>query len=464
MHARQAVRETPGPPAHWFWGSLRELREPLGFLLYCASTYGDVVRLRYGIAVDVFRRQPGSAGYLLNDPADIKHVLVTNQRNYPKMPMPPAGRQVFGKGLITSEDPLHLKQRRMMQPYFHRQQIATYAGIMTEKTKEMLEGWKEGDTFDVASEMTRLALLIVCKALFSTEVKEEVDELGRLVTIGQYHITNQYRYLPVPGFIPTRANREFSKGLKRLDETILRIIRTRRAEGGGAEGGGADDLLSALLQARDEDGRAMSDRQLRDEVLNLFLAGHETTANALAWTWYLLAKHPDVEERLLDELREALGGQVPSAADLLNLTYAEMVLSEAMRIYPPGWALQTRTALRDDTLPSGSVIPVGRDAILSPYVTHRNPRFFPEPERFDPERFRPQAREALPAFAYFPFGGGSRSCIGESFAKMEALLILSMVAQRFKMTLLPGQTIAPEPLITLRPKNGISVRLSRRNL
>lgn len=446
-----------GPPAHWLLGCLPEFRrDPLGFLLKCAS-YGDVVKLQYGVAGNLMRRRRAAAGYLLNHPDNIKHVLVINQRNYPKMPFPPAARRVFGQGLLTSEDPLHLKQRRMMQPFFYHQRIATYAQAMTDKTEQLLEGWQEGATVDVAREMMRLTLTIVCKALFSIDLPQEVDELAEVITVGQHHITHQYFSFPVPEFIPTRRNREFRKGLLLLNKMIYGMIHARRTSDKKPE-----DLLSTLLDARDQDGSAMSDEQIRDEVLTLFLAGHDTTANALAWTWYLLSQHSEVEARLLAELKEVLGGRTPSFPDLSKLVYTRMVFDEAMRIYPPVWAVQTRTALREDRLPTGTTIPAGADVIISPYVLHHNPRYFPDPDRFDPERFNPAVKQERPEYAYFPFSGGTRSCIGEPFARMEGILLLAGIAQRFKMTLLPGQTIVPEAMVTLRPKNGVLVRLSKR--
>jgi cytochrome P450 len=450
-------KDPPGPSGHWFFGTISEFRsDPLGFIRRSA-VYGDVVKLRYGLAADLFMRRRGTAAYLLSDPADIKYVLATHQKNYERLWVP-AAKRVFGSGLLASEDPLHMRQKRVMQPYFHQQRIKGYADVMVLKTEALMARWEDGTTVDLAEEMMRLTLQIVCNVLFSMELSDETEALRDAVTVGQYHITRQYRSflsLVTPEFIPTRNNRAFRKAMQRLDETISGLIDLRR---GGEE---KPDLLSMLLHAQDEDGSGMSDPQLRDEVLTLFLAGHETTANAIAWTGYLLSQHPGVESALLAELREVLGGRSPSPADLPKLVYAEAVFSEAMRLYPPAYIV-IRRALNDDTLPSGFTFPAGSDLFMCQYWVHRDPRFFPDPERFDPDRFLAETKDERPAFSYFPFGGGSKMCIGESFARMEGVLLLATMAQRFQMTLVPGQTIAPEPLVTLRPKNGVRVRLTRR--
>ena len=451
-------KPTDGPRANWLLGVLPEFRHDiLGFLLDCTKKYGDIVRLPYGIAGDLIKRRRGASAYLLNDPADVKHALVTNQSNYQRIWVP-AAREVFGQGLLTSEDPLHLKHRRMMQPFFHHQRIEAYSQIMTEKTEQLLKYWQEGSTVDVSKEMMQLTLAIVCKTLFGMDLTEEVRELANVIAVGQHHITLQYRSwvaLFTPRFMPTRRNRQFRRAGQQLNQTIYGMIHARRTKGDSP-----NDLMSMLLNARDQDGSAMNDEQVRDEAMTLFLAGHDTTANALAWAWYLLAQHPDAESRLQAELKETLGGRTPSFADVSRLVYTGMIFAETMRLYPPAYIL-VRTALHDDTLPSGVSIPAGTDIFMCQYVAHRNPRYFPNPERFDPERFNPAVKQNRPDYAYFPFGGGSRMCIGEPFAKMEGILILAAIAQNFKLSLLPGQTIVPEPLVTLRPRNGILMRLSK---
>ncbi len=449
------------PPTNWLLGCVPEFRrDALGTLMKYAMC-GDVVKVPYGLIVDLVKRRRGTAAYLLNHPDDIKHVLVTNDRNYRRIEFPPAAKRVFGRGLIISEDPLHRKQRRMIQPYFHRQRIVSYAEIMVQKTRQHIQGWHDGATVNVAREMMQLTLSVACKAFFNMDLTDKTNELTQAVTVGQHHITRQFRSFTAmltPEFIPTKNNVQFGKAIRKLDHTILGIIQTRRASGERP-----NDVLSMLLDARDEEDHPMSDQQVRDEALTLFLAGHDTTANALAWTCYLLAQHPEVEARLLDELKRVLNGQPPSAADVPKLIYTEMVFSEAIRLYPPAYLL-SRTALGDDRFPCGVGIPAGADVWLCPYVIHRDSRFFPDPERFDPERFSEKSKKDRHPYAYFPFGGGSRMCIGESFAEMEGVLLIATIAQHFQMMLLPGQTIVPEPLVTLRPKNGILMQLSKRRV
>lgn len=450
----------PQVPTHWLFGCVPEFRKDALDALMNYATYGDVVKVRYGLLVDLIKRQRGTAAYLLSHPEDIKHVLATNDRNYRRIEFPPAAKRVFGQGLITSEDPLHRKQRRMTQPYFHRQRIVSYAEIMVQKTQQHIQGWRDGATVNVAQEMMQLTLSVACKAFFNMDLTDKTNELTRAVTVGQHHIIRQFRSfiaMLTPEFIPTKNNVRFRKAIRKLDDTIYGIIQTRRASGERP-----NDVLSMLLDARDEEGHPMSDQQVRDETLTLFLAGHDTTANALSWTWYLLSRHPEVESRLLGELKEVLSGRLPTVADVPKLVYTEMVFAEALRLYPPGYLL-SRTALGNDLLPGGITIPQGADVWLCPYLVHRDPRVWPEPERFDPERFNPEAKEGRHLYAYFPFGGGSRMCIGESFAKMEGVLLIATIAQRFKMTLLSGQTVVPEPLVTLRPKHGVQVQLCKRS-
>ena len=454
--------EPSGPRGNLFLGCLPEFRRDiLGFLLDCAKKYGEVVRLPYGLAGILIKGRKNASAYLLSNPADIEHVLVSRQSNYQRLWVP-AAKQVFGRGLLTSEDPLHLKQRRMMQPAFHQQRIAAYADTMVDKTEQLLEHWQDETTVDLAEEMRRLTLAIVCKTLFDADLTEDVRNLTDSVAVGQHHITLQYRSLVAlftPRFLPTPGNLEFRKAGEQLNGMIYEMIRARRNRNEKSEK--SNDLLSMLVNVRDEEGNRMDVEQIRDETMTLFLAGHDTTANALAWTWYLISQHRDVEFRLLAELNEVLGGRAPAFADIPKLVYTGMIFSEAMRLYPPAYIL-VRTALHDDCLPSGAAIPAGADIFMSQYLVHRNPRYFPDPGRFDPERFNPLIKRDWPDYAYFPFGGGSRICIGEPFARMEGVLLIAAIAQHFKMILIPGQAIVPEPLVTLRPKHGIRMMLIKR--
>ncbi len=465
----ESVRQSPtppsAPPSHWLFGVAGQFRDNAGFLAFLldgVQKYGDVVKMEYGLIGDLLRRRRRSASYFLNDPTDIKHVLVTNQKNYPKdlnaVSNTPAVKKVFGRGLLLSNDPFHLKQRRIMQPFFNHQPIASYADMMIEKTKKVLESWKEGLTLDLSHEISQLTMAIATKAFFNIELSDQSDEFSRAVRLGQRTLAESFfswvSYLPFSLYFPTKLNRDLRQVVLLLDGTISAAIARRRA---GKESG--SDLLSALLNAQDEEGTAMNDRQLRDEIVTLFLAGHETTANALSFALYLLSQHPDVEAKLLEELRSVLGDSAPSFDRLPRLTYTEMVFAEALRLYPPAWILQPRVAREGETLPSGTTICAGDVLVLIPYITHRNPKFFPDPERFDPGRFTPEACAGRPEYAYFPFSGGSRSCIGERFAKMEGVLLLAMIARQFKMTLSQNQTVVPNPLFTLCPKNGVWMRM-----
>ncbi len=426
-----------------------------------------MVKIEYGLIGDLLRGRRNSAAYFLNDPTDIKHVLVTNQKNYPKdlniISHPPPVKKIFGKGLLFSNDPLHLKQRRMMQPFFNHQQIASYADMMIEKTGTVLESWKDGMEMEISSEIGQLTMSIATRAFFNIEFSDQLDEFSRAVRMGQHVLAKSFfspiSFLPFSLSFPTKLNRDLRQVVALLDGTISDAIARRRA----ADESGPD-LLSALLNARDDDQIAMSDQQLRDEIATLFLAGHETTANALSFAFYLLSQHSDVEARLLDELHWVLGDSAPSFDLLPHLTYTGQVFSEALRLYPPAWILQSRVARESDTLPSGTTIPAGDVLVIVPYITHRNPKLFSDPERFDPERFTKEACADRAEYAYFPFSGGSRNCIGERFAKMEGVLLLATIAKQFKMTLSPNQTVAPNPLFTLCPKNGVLMWIKRRML
>ena len=317
--------------------------------------------------------------------------------------------------------------------------------------------WRNGDTVDMSHEMTRLTLGIVAKTLFDADVESEADEIGEAMTcIMQMFNLLMYPFAELLESLPLPQIRRYHRMHARLDATIYRFIEERRHSG---EDRG--DLLSMLLIAQDdEDGTGgMSDRQVRDEALTLFLAGHETTANALAWTWYLLSQHPEVEEKLHTELKNALHGRPPSFDDIPSLPYTEMVIAESIRLYPPAWGIGRR-ALADQPL-GKYVIPANAIVLISPFVTHRDARFFPDPLRFDPERWSPEAKESRPQYAYIPFGGGTRRCIGEGFAWAEGILVLATLASRWKARLMDGSIVEPKALITLRPKFGMRMSLER---
>ena len=423
-------------------------RDPLTFLSGLASRHGDVVRIPIGREVL----------HLLNHPDLIRDVLVTNQRNFKKGRGLERAKLLLGEGLLTSEGEAHLRQRRMMQPAFHRQRIAAYGDIMRDYAARRASRWRDRAAFDLHAEMMALTMAIVGRTLFGADVEEEAPEVGEALA-ASFEAFNFSFFLPFGDLLerlPLPSTRRFKRGRARLDETIYRIIANRRRAATDT-----GDLLSMLLLSRDEegDGAAMSDVQLRDEVMTLFLAGHETTANALTWTWYLLARHPEVEQRLHAEV-DALP-EDPSAADLGRLPYTRMVLSESMRLFPPAWIIGRRALGPFDA--GGHAIPARSIVIVSPWVTQRDRRWFPDPERFDPDRWRPEAIAERPKFSYFPFGGGTRICIGEQFAWMEGILALATIARRWRLRLVAGHDVKVQPIITLRPKHGVMVEAERRS-
>lgn len=425
-------------------------RDPINFIQRIARDYGDISYFRMG-PQDV---------YFLNHPDYVKDVLVTHQQNFTKGRALQRSKRLLGEGLLTSEGEFHRRQRRLAQPAFHRQQIMTYGAAMTAYAERMRAGWSDGETLNISQEMMRLTLAIVGKTLFDTDVEAEADEIGdALTTI--VHLFNAM-LLPFSELLeklPLPQKRRFEKAKQRLDATIYRMIEERRLSG---EDRG--DLLSMLLGARDEeaDGTGMTDKQVRDEALTIFLAGHETTANALTWTWYLLSEHPEVEAKLHAEIDSVLEQKrLPTLEDMPQLRYTEMVLAESMRLYPPAWAIG-RLSINEHEI-GGYVIPPRALVLVSPYVMHRDARFFPEPERFDPERWTPEARESRPQFSYFPFGGGARRCIGEGFARMEGILLIATLAQHWRLRHVPDHPVALHAAITLRPKHGMLMKLEKRS-
>ena len=451
-----SAKTVPGPPAN-FLGLLRFLafgspRDLLGFYMDAAKTYGDIVHFGSG----------SFSTYFLVHPDYIKHVLQDNNRNYPKKNrFNDMLKPLAGESLLTSDGEVWRQRRRMSQPSFHRERIAGFATSMTDATQAMLERWEplaeQRQPFDVGREMQRITLSIVGRALFSADISGDTDEMGQAVTEIFQHFNHRFTHpLSLPESVPTPRNRRFHKAIERLDAVAYRLIAEhRQAETEYA------DLLSMLIAARDEEtGEGLNDQQIRDEVGTFLGAGHETTAVTLAWTWYLLSKHPEVERKLHAEVDAVLEGRVPTIADIPQLSYTKMVIQETMRLYPPAWAL-SRGILNDDEI-DGYRIPAGALMALSPYVTHRHADFWDNPEGFDPERFTPEQIAERPRYAYFPFGGGPRQCIGNEFALMEAQLIVAMVAQKYRLHLVPGQRIEPEPIFTLRPSSSVQVTLHAR--
>lgn len=437
-------REPPGESRPW--SSILALRnDPLGYMERIAARYGDLAHLRVGPYKVVF----------VNHPDLVHEVLVAKDASFIKGRALDQTRDVFGKGLLTSEGEFHKRQRRLIQPAFHRRRIEGYADAMATDAAAAAARWRDGETVDVSREMTRLTLRIVARTLFSVDVEEEsAREVGRALDA----LVDAFSVVAVLGSVirklPLPSVRRANKARETLDALIYRMIAERRRTGGG------EDLLSLLLAARDEDGSAMDDRQVRDEAMTLFLAGHETTANALAWSWYLLAGHPEAEARFHAEVDSVLGDRLPGAADLPSLPVTRQVFAEAMRLYPPAWAV-SRRAIEPVTI-GGYPVPAGSGVLASQWTLHRDPRFFPDPLAFRPERWTEELEAGLPKLAYFPFGGGPRICIGMGFAWMEGILLLATLGRRWRMRLVSGQRVEPHPRITLRPKNGVLVTLERR--
>jgi len=439
--------QPPGPKGHWLKGNLAEFRrDSLGFITHCAREYGDIVSLKLG----------PKRVYLLNHPDLIEQVLVTQNRNFIKHFITRLLQRILGEGLLNSEADTWLRQRRLAQPAFHRSRIEAYGRVMVEFTENMLRSWKEGESRDIHVEFMRLALGIVAKTLLNADAAGEANTVASALEFLLKDFLYRWETLvPVPRWVPTPHNLRCKRARRSLEGTIYKYIRQGRAA--GVDRG---DLLSMLLQVRDEDGSGMSDLQLRDQVMTLFLAGHETTANSLSWTWYLLAQHPEVEAKLTKELQDVLGGRPPTVADLPRLRYTDYVVCESMRLYPPVFAFG-REALHACKL-GGYEIPAGATVIMSQWIMHRHPRYFDNPEGFHPDRWANGLLQRISKYVYFPFGGGPRICIGNTFAMMEASLVLATLAQHYRFTLLPEPPVVPWPAVTLRPRHGIRARLQKR--
>jgi cytochrome P450 len=436
-------------PPHGLLGLLPELsRDALGLLTRCTRDYGDFVRVRLGL----------SRAVLIGHPGLVEEVLVTRNHDFRKNLGARRLGSLLGNGLVLSEGELWLRQRRLMQPAFHRQRIGAMADTMVGCAVATLEGWQAGDIRDVAQEMTELTLQIVGRTLFGTDVGEDL----RRIRNSSQAITKHFRsrlftlMILVPDSIPTPGNVRYSRAVRDLERLVHRITTERRASGRHG-----DDLLGMLLAASDDDGRGMTDRQLRDEVMTLLLAGHDTTALALTWAWVLLAQHPGAEARLHAEIDAAVGRRLPAAADVARLSYIEHVMNETLRLYPTAWAIG-REAVRDTEI-GGQPVARGTTVLMSPWVIHRDPRFYDAPDEFRPERWSDGLATRLPRYAYVPFGAGQRVCIGSGFAQLEAMLLLTTVAQRFRLELAdPSQPVEPLPVVTLRARRPVCMKLSAR--
>jgi cytochrome P450 len=432
----------PGPKGRLLRGYLPEFRrDPTGLLTQVAREWGAIARLQLG-PYDF---------YLLSHPDYIEQVLVTQNKLFVKGRGLEAAEPVLGQGLLSSEGDFWRRQRRLAQPAFHRSRIHEYGRTMVDFALQHMAGWQDGGEYDIAREMMHLTLAIAAKTLFSTDVSNEADIVGdALTTTMESFKTRSRRIVRIPNSWPLPSNIRARRAVAQLDSVIYKIIAQRRASGEDT-----GDLLSMLMHAVDEDGSQMTPKQLRDEAMTLFLAGHETTANAMAWTWYLLAQHPAAEAKLQQELDQVLGDRPPTPDDLPNVPYAQAVIEESMRLYPPAWLLGRLSAEPFEV--GGYQLPANTQVLMSQWVMHRHPRYFEEPDKFSPERWLGGLAKRLPAYAYFPFGGGPRICIGKPFALMETGLLLATIARRWQFRLVEGHPVELEPVITLRPKHGIKV-------
>ncbi|HUP01079.1 MAG TPA: cytochrome P450 [Gemmatimonadota bacterium] len=437
----------PGPPGHFLLGHLPEFaRDTLGFVEAAARGYGDIVRFRLA----------GRTAYLLNDLDAIEHVLVTDHRNFIKHTFFWRHvRAIFGAGLLTNEGDFWLRQRRLIQPAFHHERIAGYGRIMVEYTERRLARWRDGDTFDVRAEMNSLTFEIVARSLFDAEVAAEVEEIGEAFNTGIEQIAARFRRpYRIPDRVPTPGNRRYRRAVARMDALIYRIIAEHRDRGAGG-----DDLLSVLMRVRDDEDRPMSEEQLRDETITMLLAGHETTALALTWTWWLLSQHPAAAGRLEVELDAVLAGRPPRVEDLPRLAWTEAVVKESLRLYPPAYSFG-REALQECKI-AGYRVPAGTTLFIFPWVLHRDARWYDDPLAFRPERWADGFEDRLPRYAYLPFGSGPRLCIGRGFAMIEAVLIVAAIARRFRIEW-AAEPPRPFTSITLRPTGGLRAQIRAR--
>ena len=446
--ARSSYRFPPGFQRNLLWFALRKFRpaNPILLFQHLAATYGDIAHYKIGPHRIVF----------LNHPEYIREVLVVQNDNFIKERTVQRTKMLLGEGMITSEGAAHRAQRLAAQPAFHRQRIGEYGGIIAEEAARIRDSWRGGERRDIAIDMMHLTLNVVARTLFATDLRQEVYELAAAINriMGLYNFlvmlpaAEWLVHLRPPGLAA------FVKARRRIDAVIYRMIEAHQSS--CLDRGSLLDLMLAASPANDDASR----QSLRDQVITIFLAGYETVANALSWTWYLLSENPECESRLHHEIDQVTGGRAPSFEDVFRLRYTENVMAESLRLYPPAWAMG-RYARKDFAL-GDYFLPAGTTILISQFITHRDPRYFPDPLRFDPDRFTAEGKAQRVKFTYFPFGAGARQCIGESFAWMEGVLILATLAQKWKLRLVPGHRVEPQPLITLRPKFGMLMHVEPR--
>ncbi len=437
----------PGPKAKFFVGHMNEFRNDKLPFFQSLHQYGDISRFWFG---------PFPA-YYISSPDYIHQVLVTDaDKMHKSRALKGAFNLAIGNGIFLNDGDSWKRQRKLVQPAFHTKRIGAYADAMVEYTQRMMNNWRDGETLEINETMSALTMKIISKTLFDADLPHDVDEISDAITAILQVVGVRLQSIAfAPDWMPTASNRKLKQGVQALDRIIQRFIDDRRAS---SEDKG--DLLSMLLAAQDEDGTGMNDKQVRDEAMTLFGAGHETTAVALTWALYLLSQHPAAEAKLREEVDSVLGGRAATLADLPNMPYSEMLVKESMRLYPPAWG--TSRDVTDDIEIGGYPVKKGSPVVMSFHAMHRDPRYWDEPERFNPERFTPENEKRIPKYVYLPFGAGPRVCIGNMFAMMEARLILATIAQKFTLSLVPGQQVVPDPIFTLRPKYGMKMALHQR--
>lgn len=449
---KDALNLPPGPKGKPFFGSMLEAQDdPIGFFVRAFHQYGDAVRVRVG---------PRQTIFLVSHPDYVKQVLVDNAQNYLKPHNPPG--KLLGKGLFPSEGEFWRQQRRLIQPAFHPERMAALVPTMVDSVNKMLERWEArthtGEVFDIANDMTRLSLSIVGRGVFTEDMVEDQPEIleacQEIVRMQNIRRKWWMVYLIATLRLRTKRRKRFRAGIATLDTAVYAAIAKRRQNPTAHP-----DMLGQMMAARDpKTGEGMSDEQLRDECVNLFFAGHETTAVALAWTYHLLSQHPEVEQRMRDEIAAAIGDKPPQLQDLPKLRYITAVFEEVLRLYPPAWVLSRKAKEQDKLGPYD--VPAGTIMMMMQPVVHKHPAFWEEPEKFMPERFLPENVGKRPRLAYFPFGAGQRLCIGSNMALMQSTVALTMMLQRFKVNVVPGQTVVPDPVVTLRSRDGLRVSVS----
>jgi cytochrome P450 len=446
--AEPEYRFPPGLRRNILWFALRKFRpaNPIFLFQHLAETYGDIAHYKLGHHHIVF----------LNHPEYIREVLVVQNDNFIKERTVQRTKMLLGEGMITSEGASHRSQRLVAQPAFHRQRISDYASVIVEEATRTRDAWRPAEQRDIAADMMHLTLNVVARTLFANDLREEAYELAAAINriMGLY---NFLIMLPAAEWLvhfrpPGLAG--FLRARNRIDAVVYRMIDAHRQS--GRDQGSLLDLMLAASPANDAESR----RSLRDQIITIFLAGYETVANALSWTWYLLSQNPDCEARFHNEVREVLQQRLPTAEDIPRLRYTENLMAEALRLYPPAWAMGRYA--RNDFALGDFFLPARTTVLISQFITHRDARYFPDPLRFDPDRFSPEGKAGRTKFTYFPFGAGPRQCIGEAFAWMEGVLILATLAQKWKLSLVPGHPVEPQPLITLRPKFGMRMGIEPR--